>query len=95
MRDAALHVHFYQRLQPRADDNVRDVSHMLKPSMPREPERSRPKARAIVTLTCRQNEHARSVERSVSETLTYYAFRHPLAEDPHNNLNIKINFNLI
>ena len=44
------------------------------------------KARAIVDdlRAARMNTAADLVERSVSETLTYYAFPgHPLAEDPH------------
>ena len=58
---------------------VREVSHMLKgdlPHCPGEPGRGQPKARAIVDdlRATKMNTAADLVERSVSETLTYYAF---------------------
>src|SRR6476469_5774315 len=75
---AALHGAFLsERLQPRADDQGPRGEPMLKASHAQESrDAADRKARAIVDdlRAARMNTAADLVERSVSETLTYYAF---------------------
>src|SRR6188768_482927 len=72
-------VHFYRNVFSHVPaTKVREVSHMLKAIHAQESrDAADRKARAIVDdlRTARMNTAADLVERSVSETLTYYAFR--------------------
>ena len=81
-------VHFYRNIFSHVPaTKVREVTHMLKAIHSQENRNAADrKARAIVEglRAGRMNTAADLVERSVHETLTYYAFpRHPLAQDPH------------
>ena len=81
-------VHFYRNVFSHVPaTKVREVSHMLKAIHAQESrDAADRKARTIVDdlRAARMNTAADLVERSVQETLTYYALPgHPLAEDPH------------